>query len=320
MSKREPIIFLGLLALVLLIPYAMITVLKVGVAVAIFTLLLIVIIAFLSPRVQEIKEYERGVMFAFGKFDKVLPPGWHVIFPAMHSVERVDTRTQVLDIEPQEVITKEDIKLKIDAVAYIRIIDAKKSVIEVQNIKSAVSSTLHGELRTQIGKLPLQEVLEKTEELNKHLYNQLKQVEDDWGMKALNVEIINIELPPALEAAFRKKQEAIEHKEKIATEATARKEAIRIVNEATKEIDQKTLAYLYLDALKRIADGKSNKILFPIELTHLATVLAGELGKRGKKVDAEDIAKELLDAYLNKQKEILDNAPEKQPGKKKKAA
>lgn len=292
--KREPVIFVLLLAAALAIPLGMIFVLNLPPALAVLTLALVALLAVLAPRLYEFKEYERGVVFRLGRFQYVAEPGWHILFPAFQSVEVVDMRTQTLDVEPQDVITKEDIKLRIDAIAYIRIVDAKKAVIEVKDIHHAVSHLLHGELRSQIGRLPMQDVLENMEELNAKLYLALKQVEDDWGMKAINVEMTHIEIPPGLEEAFRKKKEAEEYKEKIEIEASARREAVRILNEATQHMDEKTIAYLYLDTLKRVADGRSSKIILPVELSDLAQGITQSLKNR---VDEKKLAQELVNAY-----------------------
>lgn len=295
--KREPIVFVLLLAAALTIPVAMIFIFNLPPVLAVFTLALIALLAALSPRLYEFKEYERGVVFQLGRFKYVAKPGWHLLFPAFQSVETVDTRTQTLDIEPQEVITKEDLKLRIDAIAYIRIVDAKKAVIEVKNLQHAISSLLHGELRSQIGQLPMQDVLENMEGLNAKLYQSLKQVEDDWGLKAINVEITHIELPPGLEEAFRRREEAHQYKEKVEIEAAARREAVRILNEATQSMDEKTLAYLYLDTLKHMADGRSSKIILPVELSELAQSITQRL--RGRKLDEKKLAQELVTAYQN---------------------
>ncbi|HLD76442.1 MAG TPA: SPFH domain-containing protein [Candidatus Norongarragalinales archaeon] len=292
--RREPLIFAGILATGLLIPVALLTVFSVPLPVALLSLAVLVLLAALLPHLYEFKEYERGVVFTLGKYERTVGPGWVLLFPAFQSFERVDLRTQVLDIAPQEVITKEDLKITIDTVAYIRIVDPKKAVIEIKNVKDAIERLLHGEVRQQIGKLPLQDVLEKSEELNEKLFAAVKQFEDAWGIKAINVEIENIKLPEDLENAFRKKQEAAENRDRVQIDAMARREVLRIVNEAAKEMDDRTITYLYLDTLKKMADGKSTKIVFPIELMHLASHLEREI-KGGA---SSDTLRKLAKAYL----------------------
>ncbi len=291
-GNREPFIFALVLATIVLIPLTMVFVLELPPAVALLAMLVLLAVLALAPRIHTIKEYERGVVFRFGKFQYVAEPGWHVLFPAFQTIERVDMRTQVLDIEPQDVITKEDIHLTIDAVAYIRITDAKKAVIEVKDVNHAVTKLLHGELRVQIGNLPMQDVIENLDSINEKLYKALKRVEEEWGIKASNVEMTNVVLPKGIEAAFREKLEASEKKQRQEIDAAARKQVLTIVNEATRTMDEKTMAYLYMETLKRVADGRSTKIVLPMELTDLAQKLAQTTQGNG----LEKLAKKYLGA------------------------
>lgn len=300
-TRREPFIFIGILATALLIPIGLLTVFRVPLPIALLSLLLLVLIGAIFPHLYEFKEYERGVVFRLGKFKNVVGPGWVLLFPSFESFEKVDLRVQILDIEPQEVLTKEDLKITIDAVAYIRITDPKKAVIEVADLKGSIAKLIHGELRQQIGKLPLQDVLERMEDLTGHLFSELKRFEDAWGIKAVNVELEDIKLPSGLEEAFRKKQEALEFRDRVQIEAGARREVLKIVNEAAAVLDDRTITYLYLDTLKRIADGKATKIVFPIELMHLANKLSGDIKATGKNQSESSFADELIKAYLDRQ-------------------
>ncbi len=297
-GKREPLIFILILGGILLIPVSMIFVLKLPVSVALLTVLVLLGAAIIAPRIYEVKEYEKGVVFKFGKYERTIGAGWHILFPLFHKIELVDSRTQMLDIPPQEVITKEDLKLNIDAIAYIRIVDAKKAVIEVKDVRAAAATVLHGELVTQIAKLPLQDVLEKIEELNTHLHNQMKKMEDAWGITVVNVEISNIKLPHGLEEAIRKREEAHEYKQKLEIEATARREAIRIVAEATSDLNDSTMAYLYMETLKKMADGRSSKIIYPMELSALAESLGKRLKGGANSNGSAETLKGLAQAYL----------------------
>ncbi|MFH1056261.1 MAG: SPFH domain-containing protein [Candidatus Micrarchaeota archaeon] len=271
-------------------------------------ILVLIALALFHPSIVEFREYERGVMFRLGKFRNVSGPGWVVYFNTIDSFVRVDLRTQVLDIQPQEVITQDNIKIKIDAVTYYRIADPKKSVVEIRNFMDAVSHLLKAQLRTVIGRMLLEEVLEKTEEINVNLFKVLKEVEEKWGIIALRVEISSIELPPSLLTAFQKRREAGEYKEKLETEARAKQVSIEILDKGLRNISNTTIAYLYLDVLKKMAEGKSTKIIFPLELSRLANVISERSG--WKQGEFDDVAKTLLEAYKEQQKEALDKAPE----------
>ncbi len=302
-GRREPLIFMLLVGGMLLIPVALLFVLKLPLALALAAVIVLLAAAILAPRIQEIKEYERGVQFDFGRYKKTLTPGWHWVFPLFQKVELVDVRTQTIDIPPQQVLTKEDIEITIDAVAYFRIVDPKKATIEIRDLHGSVAHVLQAELRTQIGKLPLQDVLEKTEDLNHHLHAQLQEVENLWGIKAINVELTDITLPKELETAFRRKQEALEYKEKLETETRARREALRILTEATESMGERTMTYLYMETLKRVADGRASKIILPMELSTLASALSAQVkAQGGSGIDEEKFAAQLVNAYLKTQK------------------
>ncbi|MBI2445384.1 hypothetical protein HYV43_03285 [Candidatus Micrarchaeota archaeon] len=302
-GRREPLIFMLLLGGMLLIPVALLFVFKLPLALAVSIVLVLLAAAVLAPRIQEVKEYERGVQFDFGRYKKTLTPGWYWILPLFQKVELVDMRTQTIDIPPQEVITKEDIAITIDAIAYYRIVDPKKAIVEVKDVRGPLEHVLHGEITTQIGKIPLQDVLEKLDEINQHLHHQLQLVEQDWGIHVSNVEITHVKLPSELEAAFRKKQEALEYKEKLETESRARSVALRILTEATEAMGERTMTYLYMETLKRVADGRASKIILPMELTQLAHALSAQVKAQGGQVDEEKLAASLVGAYLKTQKQ-----------------
>ena len=307
-EQMQVVIFILILIAVAVSAFAVLSSgLPLGLAIA--GLLVLVGVLFIHPSLLILKEYERAVMFRLGKFHKVAGPGWVIYFSGIQTFNLVDLRTQVLDVQPQEVITQDNVKIKIDAVIYYRIVDPKKSVIEVKDIFGAIGHLLRAQLRTVIGRMLLEEVLEKTEELNVNLFNVVKEVEDKWGLVALRVEITSIELPPGLLAAFQRRREAGEYKEKLETEARAKQVSLEIIDKALRNMSDKTIAYLYLDVLKKVAEGKSNKIIFPLELSRLAGFISEKAGWR-KGEDYENIAKTLVQAYQEQQKEALDSQQE----------
>ncbi|MFA4946793.1 MAG: paraslipin, partial [Candidatus Micrarchaeia archaeon] len=219
------------------------------------------------------------------------------------SVQRVDLRTQVLDIHPQDVITKEQIRLKVDAVVYYKVTDAYKSVVEVKDYREALTQLLHSQIRNSISKLSVEDVIAGTDSIAKELHGVLANAEEQWGVAIKKVEIQSVELPKGLADAMQKRRAASDYKRKLETEAEARKIGIETVNEAASKISDRTLAYLYLDTLKRIGDGKATKIIFPLELTHIAELFAKN---RVESNDYARIAEQLSRAYRERQKEELD--------------
>jgi len=307
MANEEVIVFIGILAVVALIVGAVFTS-QLPLQLVLAAFLAIIGILLFHPNIVELREYERGVFFRLGKYDRVSGPGWVVYFSTIDTFIKVDLRTQVLDIDPQEVITQDNVKITIDSVIYFRIADPKKSIVEIRDFKGAVSHLIRAQLRTVIGRMLLEEVLAKTEEVNAALFNTVKDVENKWGIMTSRVEISSIELPAGLLSAMQKRREAGEYKEKMETEARAKQVSLEILDKALRSMSDRTIAYLYLDVLKRVADGKSNKIIFPLELTRLATYISEKSGWTDKveKKDFEEIAKTLLASYHLQQKESMD--------------
>ncbi len=314
MANEDVVVFVGILVFIALIAVGVFEAhLPVPLVLAAFLVLFALFLV--HPNIVEVREYERAVVFRLGKFYNIKGPGWVPYFSTIDTFTIVDMRTKILDVQPQEVITQDNIKIQIDAVIYYRVVDARKSVVEVKDVDGAVEHLIKAQLRNVIGKLLLEEVLEKTEEINQELFNVVKDVEDKWGISTSRVEISSIELPPDLLKAFMRRREASEYKEKLETEARAKQVAIEILDSSLRNMSDKTVAYLYLDVLKRIADGKSNKIIFPLELTRLATVIAEKSGwaKKEEPSGFDEIARSLVEAYRTQQKETLDKKIPSEP-------
>ncbi|MFH0971198.1 MAG: SPFH domain-containing protein [Candidatus Micrarchaeota archaeon] len=265
------------------------------------------LIYFLLPRLYEFKEYERAVVLRFGKYNRTAGPGWIWVFPIFERYFTVDMRVQTYDTKPQEVQTKDDVRIKVDVVSYIRVTNPRKVVLEVRDLGMAITKLLQGEIRLIIGKLDLDEVIEETEEVNEHLFGKLKEVEEAWGFLVLRIELETIELPPTLVEARHKARAAKEYKEKVEIEASARQIALEVLDKAASKMSDKTMTYLYLDALKKISEGKSNKIIFPLELSKLASNVAASMGGDSKDKDKMymEIFEGLKKAYIEKQKDLL---------------
>ncbi|MCX6767382.1 MAG: SPFH domain-containing protein [Candidatus Micrarchaeota archaeon] len=309
--NRQVVVFTGIIAAILLIAYFGLFTLKNPVLLAILVLA-VAAGAALFPKYIELKEYERAVVFRFGRFSRVAGPGILFIFPSIESHQLVDLRTQTIDTAPQNVITKDNIKVKIDSIVYLKIVDPKKVVVEVKDYKTAVVQLLLSRIREIASRMSLDELLAKTEEIDAQLHAVIRDAADEWGINALRVEVQSIELPQSLVEAMQKRKEAQELRARVETEAEARSTSIEILDRAASKMSDTTLSYLYLDALKKISEGRSNKIIFPLELSHLASLLSGRLvappagGKQKAEPSFEETAKALLDAYVEKKKELIE--------------
>lgn len=303
--QKQAVVFIAVIAAAILLAVAVITSgLPIYFVLAGF-LILVAIVTFF-PRWLFLRDYQRSVLFRFGRFIGVKGPGWFFFIPHVDSFELIDLRTQTLDIEPQEVITNDNVMLKIDAMIYYRVVDAYKAIVEVKDFQSAVKKLIHAQIRNVVGKMALDEVITKTEEINQALYHILQDVSQEWGIKTVKVEIESIELPPEIVKALHERRAAEEHKARMQTEAEARQDAIDILDRAASKMSGTTLAYLYLNTLQKISDGKSNKIIFPLELSHLASLLAGKIGGK-QEVDYEKTIKDLVASYAEKQARALDD-------------
>ncbi|MFH0835847.1 MAG: SPFH domain-containing protein [Candidatus Micrarchaeota archaeon] len=304
--QKQVVVFITVIAAAIVLAFLVITS-GMSPLMVLFGLLALGAIVTFFPRWEFVRDYERLVMFRLGRFIGVKGPGWIFYIPNVDSMERVDLRTQTIDIAPQSVITNENVTLKVDAIVYYRVVDPQKVVIEIKDHVAAVRSLIHAQIRNVIGKMDLEEVITKTEEINQDLYHTLQDVSERWGIKTVKVEIQSIQLPEDLIKALHQRRAAREYKAKVQTEAEAKQDAIDILDRAASKMSDNTLAYLYLNTLQRISDGKSNKIIFPMELSQLASMLSGKLGGgKSDKPDYEGAVKTLMDAYTEKQKQAID--------------
>ncbi len=331
-DNRQAVVFVVILAMVAVIVFVVASG-AVPFGVALPFLALVAVAYLLKPDLVEFKEYERGVVFRFGKYDRIVGPGLSVFFPFIDKYQLVDVRTQTIDIPSQDVITLDNIKIKVDAIIYAKIADPAASVTQVQNFRQAIAVQVHAEIRDAVGKMALDDVVTHADQINARVQASLAETCKQWGIQIIKVDLESIELPPTLVDAMRKRKEANEYKVKVETEATAKNVSLGILDEAVSKMSDRTLAYLYLDALKKIADGKSNKIIFPLELSRLASMLSArmsgehvpqipgggakdvDLQKAAEKIvssspgqepDYDVIVKKLLEAYSRNQAEVLD--------------
>ena len=145
--------------------------------------------------IRQINEYERGILFTFGKFSKVLAPGWRLILTVIHSYSKIDIRTKAVDVPEQEAITKDNISIRINAVLYYNVFDASKAVLAVQNYNYAVAQLAQTTMRNIVGSVSLDELLTEREKLSQEICNIVDAATDPWGIKVENVELKDVALP-----------------------------------------------------------------------------------------------------------------------------
>ena len=236
-----------------------------------------------------LKEYERAVILRFGRVNRVGGPGWAIQFPPLEESIVVDLRTQTIDVPKQSIITKDKIELTIDAVIYMRVKKDNASVInsitEVKDYQNAMQLYVVSLIRDIAGGFPLSELVENVEKLNVQLKEGLKSISEQWGVEAISVEIQSIDIPKTVLDALHDKQAAEQRKLGRFEEAEAQKREIEVVREAAEHLSDKALAYYYVKALEKLAEGRSTKIIFPLELTRLAEAVGNRVSGKDSNLD-----------------------------------
>jgi regulator of protease activity HflC (stomatin/prohibitin superfamily) len=259
---------------------------------------LIIIYSQSSKFFAMLQEYERAVVFRFGRFQKVAGPGWLAVVPFIDSFIKTDLRVQTLEVSPQEVVTKDNIKLTLDAIVFLHVIDPKKAIIAVEDYEDAALSFIQANLRDVVGKLTLEQVISNIDQINNTLNRNLAKTAEEWGLEVDKIEIQSVELPPTVMEAMHKKRAATEEKFAQVQRAEAQKLTIDALQEAAGKLTQPTLHYLYLQSLQKMAEGKSSKIIFPLELSGLATALSAKMG-----LPYSDAQQRVVEKYQEKVKE-----------------
>ena len=228
----------------------------------------ILLLILILSSIRQINEYERGVKFSFGKFKKILEPGWHIILPIFESYEKTDIRVKVVDVPEQDAITKDNVTIKINAVLYFHIFDAKKSLISVQNCTYAVTQLAQTTMRNLVGSVTLDELLTDRERISNEICLIVDKATDEWGVKIQNVELKDIALPADMQRVIAKVAEAEREKAAVITKASGELEASRNLSLAAKELSNSPGA-LHLRTLSTINDvssDQSNTIIFAIPI------------------------------------------------------
>ncbi|MDD5234944.1 MAG: slipin family protein [Methanocellales archaeon] len=232
--------------------------------------IVLLLLLFLSSAIKIVKEYERGVIFRLGRLVGARGPGLFFVIPIFEAMVRTDLRTVTFDVPPQEVITKDNVTTRVNAVVYYRIMDPEKAVTEVESYHYATSQMAVTTLRGVIGQTELDELLSEREKLNKRLQTIVDEATDPWGIKVTAVEIKDVELPQEMRRAMASQAEAERNRRARVTHAEGEMQAAQKVAEAAKILSEQE-GGLFIRTLQTIADATSEKattvvIPLPIEL------------------------------------------------------
>lgn len=237
---------------------------------SILIIILAIILLIVIPSVRIINQYERGVVLRLGKFSRILKPGFRVIIPYIDHMVKVDVRTTPMDIPKQEVITRDNVTVNVDAIVYFRVIDAAKAVLETTNYSYATSTFAQTALRDVTGNFDLDEILSKRDEISAQIREIVDAQTDKWGIDIENVKLQNIELPADMKRAMAKQAEAERERRAAIISAEGEKSAAAAVSEAARMLAQTPggLNIRTLQTLEKISTDPSQKtvILLPNDL------------------------------------------------------
>ena len=249
---------------------------------ALGALALVVVLVAASLRI--LREYERGVVFLLGRFQAVKGPGLIVVVPGIQQMVRVDLRTLVLDVPSQDVISRDNVSVKVNAVVYFRVLDPQRAIIQVANYLEATSQLAQTTLRSVLGKHELDEMLAEREKLNLDIQTVLDQQTDAWGIKGANVEIKHVDLNESMVRAIAQQAEAERARRAKVIHAEGELQASEKLLQAAEILSGRpeAMQLRYLQTLTQIAGDKTSTVVFPVPVDVIGPVLeAAARIKRG---------------------------------------
>ncbi len=249
----------------------------------------IIIIAFillvLSSAIKILREYERGVIFRLGRLIKAKGPGLILLIPVIDKMIRVSLRTVVLDVPPQDVITQDNVSIKVNAVVYFRVLDPQKAIVQVENFLAATSQISQTTLRSVLGQSELDDLLSQRDKINLKLQQIIDSNTEPWGVKVSNVEVKQIDLPQEMQRAMAKQAEAERERRSKVISAEGEFQASQRLADAAKILSEHSsaLTLRYLQTLREIATEKNSTTIFPVPIDLLKPFLknSGDNGASG---------------------------------------
>ncbi|HEY2337280.1 MAG TPA: slipin family protein [Burkholderiales bacterium] len=235
----------------------------------------IVVLILLAMSLRILREYERGVVFQLGRFWAVKGPGLIILIPVVQQMVRLDLRTVVLDVPPQDVITRDNVSVKVNAVIYFRIIDPQKAVIQVANFLAATNLLAQTTLRAVLGKHELDQLLGEREKLNLDIQQILDSQTDAWGIKVSNVEIKDVDLNETMVRAIARQAEAERERRAKVIHAEGEQQAAEKLLQAAEILSGRleAMQLRYLQTLTQISSDKSNTVVFPMPIDLMKVLL-----------------------------------------------
>jgi regulator of protease activity HflC (stomatin/prohibitin superfamily) len=239
-------------------------------------LIIVLVVFFLSAAIKILNEYERGVVFRLGRVIKAKGPGLIILIPVIDKMVKVSLRLVALDVDPQDVITRDNVSVKVNAVIYFRVIDPIKAIIEVENYGYAMSQLAQTTIRSVCGQAELDDLLSERDKINAELQEILDTHTDPWGIKVATVELKHIDLPQEMQRAMARQAEAERERRAKIINAEGERQAADKLSEAAAIIDKYPIALQlrYLQTVSEMASENNSTTIFPIPLDLFRPLLA----------------------------------------------
>lgn len=238
-------------------------------------IIVLLILFFLTNAIKILREYERGVVFRLGRLVDAKGPGLILLVPVIDKMVTVSLRTVVLDVPPQDIITKDNVSIKVNAVVYFRVMDPRKAVVAVENFLAATSQISQTTLRSVLGQSELDDLLSQRDKINHVLQEIIDGQTEPWGVKVTNVEVKQIDLPQEMQRAMAKQAEAERERRSKVISAEGEYQASQRLSDAAKVLSEQpsALTLRYLQTLKEIAGDKNSTTIFPVPIDLLRPFL-----------------------------------------------
>jgi len=328
-------VFFGLIIAILALIYFAISYADLLVA-NLFWLIVLVIFVYIIWKydfIVQLLDYQRVVIYRFGKVNRVGGPGWAFLWPLIEDYALVDLRVKTIDVPKQEVVTKDGIEITLDAIVYLRVKKDNQSVvnsiIEVEDYANASSLFITASLRDIVGSMTLSDIISNIIIINMKMKDALEKVSKNWGITIDSIEISDIQIPDVVLNAMHEEKAAVQQKLARMERALAHKAEIDAVQEAASKLDDKALAYYYIKAIDNMGNSKGSKIFFPSEFSRLAETFSNSGMLSGQKTspaktssDKSTYYKQVLKQYVDgavkkaKQKEHISSVSKKKKKKK----
>lgn len=238
---------------------------------AAIALLALIVISFIASAIKIYREYERGVLFTLGRFTKVIGPGLVIVVPVIQQAVRTDLRTLVVDVPTQDVISRDNVSVKVNAVIYYRIIDPDKAIMNIEDFRAATSELAQTTLRSVLGKHELDEMLAERDKLNVDIQEILDTQTDAWGIKVANVEIKHVDIDETMVRAIARQAEAERYRRARIISAEGEQQASEKLVEAGEILSRSpnAMQLRYFEALHDLAGDQTSTVVFPIPIDFL---------------------------------------------------